>query len=54
MKKDRYPYSNDPGVFRTGAYIAAMAIIMVKLVAALCRIVVKTVDGIADSRSTRA
>jgi hypothetical protein len=55
MRKNRYPYStNEPSSFRVVAYTLAIAIIAIKTFAAICRMLVRTVDGIADSRSTRA
>ncbi len=54
MRKNR-TYSNEsPATVRVVVYTFAIAIIAIKTFTAFCRIIVRTVDGIADSRSTRA
>ena len=47
-------HSGEPGSFRVIAYTLAIAIIAIKTFTAVCRIIVRTVDGIAESRSNRA
>ena len=55
MRRNRYPYSNEtPSSLRVVAYTLAIAIIAIKTFGAICRMLVKTVDGIAESRSSRA
>lgn len=55
MRKNRYPYSdNSPSNLRVVAYTFAIAVIAIKTFNAICRMLVKTVNGIADSRSSRA
>jgi len=47
-------HNDTPGAIRVIAYTLAIAIIAIKTFTAVCRIIVRTVDGVAESRSNRA